>query len=622
MKIWGFWIVLFAACTSQAGEWTYAIHDGKKWGLIDETGAWVVKPRFDAIFPLASDKTYRQAERNEKFGLIDATGKWFVRPRFDRLYPAELNPGETITVVHRGKEGLLHGTEGLVLKPEFDGVEASREQRVWIRDGETARLFDTETLDWIGEGQSCESSWDLPRGFESGFSWMFDPERKVWSCFLRNGFRLPFNVRTKSSQYRSEDPKYDPDVLEAKDSALWMAAGDEQLLVTEGGEVLARIEAQRILPWNISWFKFQAPDGRWGLLDEDGAIRRAAEFKSINGFAGSVVWGGPTLWTVLGDEGQQIAPPGKYFEIGETHEGMTAVRKFVPQGRTRFEQLVWGFIDRDGDEVVKPAYYRIHRFSEGLAAVTVQFQHGQYMNYFRYGAIDTAGEMVIKPDYVSIRPFYRGRSWALKPGSKSGPSLWVMIDREGNRLTDWIPGRPDSRTYSGGKPRGWFNPEDRVVGSFFETGGNTLAGLVRADGSEVLPPIYHYFRDLGEGRFMVSRKYEEPFNNRPYWFGEGLLDEAGRILVEPTLSRINPFDGGVAWFLPKAPITGWGLMGRDGTVLAEPRFQARQWSEPKFEGPLAAVADNGEELWKYDHRRVPFGYVNRKGEIVAWTPED
>ena len=122
--------------------------------------------------------------------------------------------------------------------------------------------------------------------------------------------------------------------------------------------------------------RVQDEDGRWGFMDQTGAI---------------------------------IAQP-VWSEIGDYSEGLAAVCR---DGR-------YGFIDRDGNVVIQPRYDQVFAFHEGLAAVAV----GEYWQY-----IDQSDEVVIPPLYTSAGSFSSGRADVFLPGVG-----WQIIDRTGTLL--------------------------------------------------------------------------------------------------------------------------------------------------------------------------------------------
>ncbi|MBK8268048.1 MAG: WG repeat-containing protein [Planctomycetes bacterium] len=54
-----------------------------KWGYVDRTGAFVIKPQFDEAYPFTLSEKVAVVRQNGKFGLIDLAGHWIVAPTID-----------------------------------------------------------------------------------------------------------------------------------------------------------------------------------------------------------------------------------------------------------------------------------------------------------------------------------------------------------------------------------------------------------------------------------------------------------------------------------------------------------------------------------------------------------
>ena len=63
---------------------------------------------------------------------------------------------------------------------------------------------------------------------------------------------------------------------------------------------------------------------------------------------------------------------GQYDKLFGFSDGMARVEK----GETVVEGITEGFIDKNGNEIVKPEYDNAYDFSEGLAAVAKDFKWG------------------------------------------------------------------------------------------------------------------------------------------------------------------------------------------------------------------------------------------------------
>ena len=63
---------------------------------------------------------------------------------------------------------------------------------------------------------------------------------------------------------------------------------------------------------------------------------------------------------LLNKKGLIIVPFGKYYRISKFSEGIASVQD---------AKGYWGFIDTNGNEIIKPQFYQCHSFSDGLCAV-------------------------------------------------------------------------------------------------------------------------------------------------------------------------------------------------------------------------------------------------------------
>jgi hypothetical protein len=101
-------------------------------------------------------------------------------------------------------------------------------------------------------------------------------------------------------------------------------------------------------------------------------------------------------------------------------EGVAAILSRAPGGSR------WGYVDKDGNRVIRPAYLMAGPFRGGLAAVAVKPKKDPV----QWGYIDHAGKMVIPPTFASAQSFSGGLALvSLEDGrqgyiDKSGKYVW------------------------------------------------------------------------------------------------------------------------------------------------------------------------------------------------------
>lgn len=106
---------------------------------------------------------------------------------------------------------------------------------------------------------------------------------------------------------------------------------------------------------------------------------------------------------------------------GKTLTGYDAIYPFK-NGRAKVEKNgKIGFIDMNGEEVIKCKYDAIYPFENGKAKVELNG---------KYGFINEQGEEIIEPKFDYIGPFKNGRAIVRFNGKLE------IIDEEGNVLTE------------------------------------------------------------------------------------------------------------------------------------------------------------------------------------------
>ena len=164
----------------------------------------------------------------------------------------------------------------------------------------------------------------------------------------------------------------------------------------------------------------------------------------------------------------------------------------------------WGFVDKDGREVIPLKYDFAGDFSEGLARVELNE---------KYGFVDKDGREVIPLKYDYAREFSEGLARVCL-NEKYG-----FVDKDGREV---IPLKYDD------------------AGDFSEgLAGvklNEKYGFVDKDGREVIPLKYDYAGDFFEG--LAGVKLNEKY---------GFVDKAGREFIPLKYDCAGGFSEGLAW---------------------------------------------------------------------------
>jgi hypothetical protein len=177
-------------------------------------------------------------------------------------------------------------------------------------------------------------------------------------------------------------------------------------------------------------------NGRWGYADQSGRVVIDARFDAAlpftNGLArvGMVneelpeIQGQPNLkWGYI-DERGRVQVELLYAVLRDFSEGLAAAavldaetpERSVP-GRGGRRNLRWGYVNRDGREVIPMQFLAAGDFAEGLAAVSPSGADGDSQSErsvcgppANFGYVDGTGAFVIKPQFTHAAKFENGRA--------------------------------------------------------------------------------------------------------------------------------------------------------------------------------------------------------------------
>ena len=228
---------------------------------------------------------------------------------------------------------------------------------------------------------------------------------------------------------------------------------------------------------------------------------------------------------VINTETGKVIPTKSYNGIIDFSEGRAAVYycdiMYYENGYSP-SNYRYGFIDKDGKEVIPTVYERAYYFSEGLADV----QKGQ-----DYGYIDYNGNVVFPFEYTFAQPFDGGYA-AVGKIDENGEKIAGIIDKKGNFTK--VEGARTISKFENGIARVFSDNEE----FFIDVHGNKVENETKKP--EVLNQ-YGHSRDFLEGRSIVANL------TYPEWQTKyGVIDEAGNVIIPFNYSYIYDYKDGMS----------------------------------------------------------------------------
>ena len=268
----------------------------------------------------------------------------------------------------------------------------------------------------------------------------------------------------------------------------------------------------------------QYKDGNWGYINRKGEPKLSASYERATVFSEGMAW--------VIKEGDM---PGAINEKGDIKISLRdahTVRVFM-EGRAavavvKKKQVLWGFLDKNGNEIIKPQYKTVSNFRLGLAAV--EDLEG------KWGYINLNGESVIACQYKSAYTFNDNGLAIVK-----GESGYHVINREGSIV--------QTHAYDEMIPDGLWMKVRR----------GKLWGWCNELGEEVIEPRFEDVRLFGTSQLA-------PVKIRGKW---GYVDKKGKVVIKRQFTEAYPYIDDHA-----AVKTGtvWGFIDTKGSFIVNPQY--------------------------------------------------
>ena len=435
-----------------------------KIGLIDETGKVIFQPQFDDFMDAYSttngsevrdfqitnyyfpkDGGLYRVSKDDKYGFINNTGKWIATIQFD---DCSFYDGIWTVSIYDGdnyKYGFINGD--IVVSPKYDYIGAFSEGLAQARIGDEY-IYMNKTGDAVislNNIENCSFAGDFHDGLaivksndkygyinHSGeiviapkfdFAGDFHDGLAKVEIYYIWGSLNPDNVKcgfiNKAGEFFiTQKDWFDYSYGDFHEGLCWIQNRiwfneneDKYGFIDKTGNVVIDFQYDQVEDFHDG-LAIVKIDGKEGMIDKTGSIVIKPEYDFLGYFHDSIAcfenhFGHSANIGYINKSGQIILNPQYYEYIGRINSGMIIVEK---DGKC-------GFVNKDGEMVIKPQYDYCSKFHEGYAAVEINN---------KWGIIDKSGNMVVNPQYEAASPFENGLAFV-----KLGDTKYAYIDKAG-----------------------------------------------------------------------------------------------------------------------------------------------------------------------------------------------
>lgn len=290
-------------------EMRYAAQSGDKWGLIDDTGAWKVKPTFSDMRLYGAGLAAAFDSSSGMWGYIDQDGNWAIEPQFSDTRPfndygAVAQDAQTSFwgVLNRQGKWIVDAkyyAMGDMVLGNFVPYRSSNEEDSWgyiyIKTGKRNDVPPTfrglggwDSANGLGPATQDGTTWGYINGYGQ---WKVEPQFKTARRFASNraavqfddgswGYILPDGTRAFSATF-AEAREFANGWAPVKDQAtgLWGCS-----TVSGAWQVEPKFRAMGDIFYTSTDVFLPVQDndsGKWGVLDDAGDWRVMPKFDAI-----------------------------------------------------------------------------------------------------------------------------------------------------------------------------------------------------------------------------------------------------------------------------------------------------------------------------------------------------
>ena len=256
-------------------------------------------------------------------------------------------------------------------------------------------------------------------------------------------------------------------------------------------------------------------------------------------------------WGFIGRNGEEVIKP-KFEKAADVLNGVFPV---MSGGK-------WGFLNQQADTLLDFTYANLDLFDEDLGLFSTQ------NNSTAYAMADTNGNIISEAIYEAIYDFHEGYAKVRKDGK------WTLINDRGEMVTR--PMYDELKDFKEGLAPA------RI---------GRLWGYINKTGRLVIDPTFVDANSFSEGLAVVRDKS-----------GYGYINTDGEFVVEPNLTLAEDFYNGVAVIKANS---FYGIIDQEGRSIIKPKY-----------GKIGSFDENGYAVVGKTARGGPYGLINNYGKQI------
>lgn len=342
--------------------------------------------------------------------------------------------------------------------------------------------------------------------------------------------------------------------------------------INNKGEYVIEPKFEGAYDFNENCVAIVIKDNKYGVIDLLGEYKIYTIYDSISNFRESrAVYSKDGSMGIIDEDGNVITKK-EYGIVGEFHDHRAVV------GDSKSGNYKYGYIDREGKELIHLKFERADDFKDDIALVKVKDNE--------YSLIDKEGKVLNSYKHYLVSQYGDG----LMMFSEKIDGPYGYIDIEGNEIIT---------------PRFTSTSEfvDGIAIVSVEENYNGPYGVINKKGEYVLTPIFSEIRYLGENRLALGMPIGKPLGDdkfiAPSIFAIG--DTNGNILTQFKYYAVGNYDKGVTY---ASNNTSTFFIDKNGKVI----------------NTLPKVKGSGELMIKDDiiYANIDYSpyYLTRSGKLI------